>query len=181
MPKASRGVAVCACAYLVDWIQHENPTWRIRLASRVTRMQPRALSFSVADWIFRNRRVELANGSVAVFFLLKERGDPATEPLAAIINDPKAPQTARRAIQALRAIGTATALDKLISCIANRHHPFRTESLIAIEDSRRIHNAMQLIVQTPAPVSKDAPPSSLARVSDSRTRNRCPLRFSLLR
>jgi hypothetical protein len=123
-----------AIPYLLQSIQYERPTWRIRLARVIYKVPPAAVAHPVAGWIARVERWELAQGALDGFLQLKGKADAATDALGAMLDNRQAPETAHRAMLALEAIGTTNSFVKIVGAIQHRDNPYRTDAVLIALD-----------------------------------------------
>jgi hypothetical protein len=129
---AVREIGTNAIPWLVSWISYERGSWQ-RTARAV--LSPSISKSSLGEFISEETAEERSVLAVIGFTFLGTNSAPAIPQLAAMMQDPARPQTARRCIQALGQIG-GPALPVLAQALADTNSPYRVEIVDSVPHLR---------------------------------------------
>ena len=101
--EAIRHIGTNALPFLVRWIQYETPGWRNFLNHLHTRLLSSAQNSRALQWLLDDKADRRAELAVEAFWALGSKASPASDELLrlALAENPRAPNTQRRATSAL--------------------------------------------------------------------------------
>jgi len=100
---AIQHIGTNALPFLLRWIQYETPGWRNLLNHLPTRLPSSLQKTRALHWLVDDKAEDRAELAVEAFWALGSKANPATDELLrlALAENPRAPNTQRRATSAL--------------------------------------------------------------------------------
>ena len=124
-----------ALPFLIKWIQYQPSPWAARARTLIRKLPASAQTSSLVKSVLVDKAKDRAEGAAAYGFRFIGLGAARAAPeLIELMNDPRRPAIAVRAVHALSAIGQEGLLP-LLTCVTNRALPVTTRQLAAVRAS----------------------------------------------
>ena len=121
--EAIRQMGVKAHPYLLAWIRYQEPPWKTKFRDTINA----GLAVFRQGWMIRENETAIDNASAAMQALISlgQEARPAIPELVSLMNDPKATDSAWRAVAVLAKLGTKDTFPPVLAVLTNQHHQAR--------------------------------------------------------